>query len=67
MTNNFSSDSIIIIIISLIWGIVIALLFQKTCLTNSCVTVSIPNEENEKYPVLTNKGPIKFTRQYIPC
>ncbi len=42
--SNVFDNQITIILLSLIWGIVLALLIMKTCLNNTCIIKKIPIE-----------------------
>jgi len=65
--SDFSRSNIWVIIISLIWGIGIALLFKKSCPDTGCVMIQVPNEDAEKQPIMTENGPVLFKRYFVPC
>ena len=56
----------VIIIISIIWGLGLALLFKRVCQNNKCVVVKVPQLFNESNNIIYDKNNRCYRLQKYP-
>ena len=68
MTEFFGNKSVIVII-SIIWGLGMALMFRKSCKNDQCVTVQVPLEfENGNRIIYDhNKNCYQLQKYFTKC
>jgi len=62
-----TKSQIVVIILSLLWGIGLAILFKNNCPETGCHMIKVPDASVEQHPVMTDQGPVIFKRYYVPC
>ena len=61
-------DRTITIILSVIWGIGLAVLFRKTCVNDQCIVVKAPTEFQSGNNIIYRDGKCYQLRPYVyPC
>ena len=56
------------IIISVLWGVGLAVLFRKTCINDQCVVVKVPLEFGDTSNIIRNDGRCYQLQPYVyPC
>lgn len=67
--SDFFDNKIIIIIISIIWGLGIAIMFRKVCKNDQCVTVKVPMEFENGNKIIydQNKKCYQLGKYFTDC
>lgn len=67
-TKNFFENRNIIIIISLIWGLGLALLFKKVCQNDQCTIIKVPSQFSQNNIIYDkNDRCYQLTKYPSPC